>query len=141
MNKQEIQLSRKITNQILHQAQQSPEQEICGLLGAKEDVAYTCYPINNTAKKPETRFYMDEKQQINALATMRNNNEKLFAIYHSHPTAPATPSVTDIKLAAYPNAVYLIISLNTKGVLEIKGFKIDEKSTETVKELNLSLLP
>ncbi len=140
MNTQEIQIPRNITNQILHQAQLSPELEICGLIGAKNEIACTCYPIDNSAKTPETRFYMDEKQQINAFATMRNKNEELFAIYHSHPKSPATPSTTDIKLATYPDAVYLIISLNTKGVLEIRGFKINEKSTETLQELDLSLL-
>ena len=140
MNTKEIQIPRKITNQILHQAQLSPESEICGLIGAKNDIASICYPVENSANNPETRFYMDEKQQINALATMRNKNESLFAIYHSHPNSPAIPSSTDIKLAAYPDAVYLIISLNTKGVLEIRGFKINEKSTETIEELDLSLL-
>ncbi len=140
MNEKEIQIPRNITNQILHQAQLSPELEICGLIGEKNDIACTCYPIENNANNPEIRFYMDEKQQIDAFATMRNKNESLFAIYHSHPNSPAIPSATDIKQAAYPDAVYLIISLNTKGVLEIRGFKIDEKLTEIVEELNLSLL-
>jgi len=141
MTPKEIQISRKITNQILHLAQLSPDREICGLIGAQSDIASTCYPVDNSAKTPKNRFYMDEKQQISALAAMRNNNEELFAIYHSHPKSSATPSTTDIELAAYPDAVYLIISLNTKGVLEIRGFKINEQSAETVEELNLSLLP
>ncbi len=140
MNIKEIQLSRKITNQILHQAQISPELEICGLIGAKNDIACTCYPIENSADNPEIRFFMDEKQQISALSTMRNKNESLFAIYHSHPNSPAIPSATDIKLAAYPDAVYLIISLNIKGVLEIRGFQINDESTEIIEELDLSLL-
>jgi len=137
MNVKEIQLSRKITNQLLHAAQISPNQEICGLIGCKEDVASSCYPINNTADHPETRFLLDEKQQISAMATMRDKDETLFAIYHSHPTAPATPSETDIKMASYPDAIHLIISLNTKGVLEIRGFTIIDGS---VAEKTLSLI-
>lgn len=137
MNVKEIQLSRKITNQLLHAAQISPNQEICGLIGCKEGVASRCYPINNTADHPETRFLLDEKQQISAMAAMRDKNETLFAIYHSHPTAPARPSETDIKMASYPDAVHLIISLNTKGVLEIRGFTIIDGS---VTEKTLSLI-
>ncbi len=137
MNTKEIQLSRKITNQLLHAAQISPEQEICGLIGSIDGIASSCYPINNTAKQPETRFLLDEKQQINAMATMRAKNETLYAIYHSHPTAPAEPSTTDIKLASYPEAIHLIISLNTKGVLEIRGFTIIDGS---VAEKKLSML-
>jgi proteasome lid subunit RPN8/RPN11 len=139
MNTKEIQLSRKITNQLLHLAQVSPEHEVCGLIGSSNGIAKSCYPIKNTAQQAETRFELDSKQQIKAISSMRNKNEELFAIYHSHPTAPAIPSATDIKLATYPAAVFLIISLNTKGVLEIRGFKINNKSAEPVEELILSL--
>ena len=139
MKTTEIQLSRKITNQLLHLAQISPEQEVCGLIGSSNGIASTCYPVKNAAEHPKTRFELDAKQQINAISSMRERNEDLFAIYHSHPTAPAIPSATDIKLASYPDAVFLIISLNTKGVLEIRGFKINPKSVEPVEELTLSL--
>ncbi len=136
MNRKEIQLSRKITTQLLHLAQISPKQEICGLIGSVNGNAYTCYPIKNISDHPESRYQLDAKQQINALSIMREKNEEFFAIYHSHPTSPAIPSATDIKLATYPDAVYLIISLNTKGVLEIRGYKIIHQSVE---ELSLSL--
>jgi proteasome lid subunit RPN8/RPN11 len=136
MHKKEIQLSRKITNQLLHLAQISPNQEICGLIGSSNGIASTCYPIQNIAEQAETRFQLEPKQQIEALSTMRDNEESLFAIYHSHPSATATPSATDIKLASYPDAIYLIISLNTKGVLEIRAFNI---AGTDVEELALSL--
>jgi proteasome lid subunit RPN8/RPN11 len=137
MNTEEFQLSRKITTQLLHWAQLAPTQEICGLIGAKNHVASTCYPIDNIAKHPENRFTLDEKQQISAFSKMRDNNETLFAIYHSHPTAAAIPSETDIALSTYPDALYLIISLNTKGVLEMRGFKINKQS---VTDITLSLI-
>lgn len=136
MNKKEIQLSRKITNQLLHAAQISPDQEVCGLIGATDNIATSCYPIKNIATQPAIRFQLDEKQHISAISTMRDKGENLFAIYHSHPTAPAKPSATDIKLASYPDTLYLIISLNTKGILEIRGFSIIEQSVE---EIALSL--
>ena len=137
MNSKEIQLPRKIANQLLHLAQISPNQEICGLIGSLNGIASTCYPIKNTAEQPENRFQLDAKQQITALSSIRDNNEALFAIYHSHPSSPAIPSATDIELASYPDTAYLIISLNTKGILEIRGFKINQQSVE---DLTLSLL-
>jgi len=138
MKTNEIQLPRKITIQLLHLAQLSPNQEVCGLIGAKNNIANTCYPVENTSDHPETLFQLDAKQQISAISTMRDRNEDFFAIYHSHPTSPAFPSDTDVKLAAYPDALYLIISLSTKGILEMRGFKIID---ESVKEITLSLLP
>ena len=124
----EIQIPRKLANQLLHLAQQSPNLEVCGLISSKEGLAQHCYPINNVAEHPQQQFLLDAKQQISAMTQMRESNQKLFAIYHSHPTAPAFPSNEDLALFAYPAALYLIISLNTKGILEMRGFKIDQDS-------------
>ena len=121
---QEILLPRKLANQLLHLAQVSPDQEVCGLISGKNGYAQRCYPVLNVAEHPETQFLLDAQQQITAMTKMRDNGEELFAIYHSHPTAPAQPSITDIRSANYPNALTLIISLNTKGVLDMHCFKI-----------------
>ena len=119
----EIAIPRKIVQDLLHHAQQTPEQEVCGLISSQNNTPQRSYPIKNTADKPESFFNLDAQQQIQAMANMRDNNEQLFAIYHSHPTAPAIPSSTDIEQANYPDALYIIISLDTKGVLELRGYK------------------
>ena len=136
MTQDRFQIPRKITNQLLHLAQISPDFEICGLIGSKNGLPSTCYPVKNIAEQPRQRFQLDAKEQISAMAKMRDLGEQLFAIYHSHPSAPATPSVTDLELAVYPEALYLIISLNTQCILELRGFKMDSRS---VQEIALSL--
>lgn len=138
MTTDEICLPRKLTNRLLHLAQISPDNEICGLIGADVNGKPTsCYPIANSADTPRNRFLLDAGQQIAAMKQMRVKDERLFAIYHSHPSAPAIPSTTDIEQASYPEALHLIISLNTKGVLELRAFKIAGK---TVEEFPLSLI-
>ena len=132
MTPEEIQIPRKITTQLLHLAQISPEFEICGLIGSRNGLPSTCYPITNRAEQPQQRFLLDAAEQIAAMTGMRESGEALFAIYHSHPTAPAQPSAADLAMAAYPDALYLIISLNTKGILEMRGFKIDAESATEI---------
>ncbi|WP_305910119.1 M67 family metallopeptidase [Methylomarinum sp. Ch1-1] len=132
MKRHEIQLSRKLTTELLHLAQISPEAEICGLIGARDGQPTRCYPIDNIAARPDSRFELDPQQHIAAVAQMRENGEDLFAIYHSHPHAPAEPSATDIDMANYPEAIYLVISLNTKGILEMRGFNIVDKQVQEV---------
>jgi len=136
MTLEHIQIPRKIANQLLHLAQISPDLEVCGLIGSKNGLPNSCYPVKNIAEQPRQRFQLDASQQISAMATMRDQGETLFAIYHSHPAAPATPSISDLELASYPEALYLIISLDTKGILEMRGFKIIHKSAQ---EIALSL--
>ena len=128
MNSPDIQIPRKLTNQLLHLAQLSPDLEVCGLVSSLNGVPSHCYPVANVAEHPQQRFQLDAGQQISAMAKMRELGEDLFAIYHSHPSAPALPSTHDLEEATYPEALYLIISLNTKGILEMRGFKIDQKT-------------
>ena len=138
MKLQAIQLPRKLTHQLLHLAQATPDQEICGLIGANPaGLPSSCYPITNAASQPNQLFQLDAQQQIAAMKQMRERQETLFAIYHSHPSTPAEPSAADIEQASYPNVIHLIISLNTKGVLEIRAFLIEDRR---VTELGLSLI-
>ncbi len=127
-----IRLTRTIANRILEYAQASPQAEICGLLGGCGDEATGCYPVRNIATSPDCRYQMDPKEQIDALRHIRERGEELLAIYHSHPHGPAWPSATDLKEASYPEAVYLIISLETGGVLEMRGFRLRDGRAEEV---------
>lgn len=127
-----VKLPRPLVNELLHQAQLGADCEVCGLIGAHHGVPLRCYPVPNIAAEPQQRFMMDPKTQIDALRQMRERDESLFAIYHSHPTAPAAPSMMDRDEAGYPEALHLIISLNTKGVLEMRGFYIRDHAAQEV---------
>lgn len=125
-------LPRTLVNRILTQAQQQPETETCGLLGARNAEAAHYYPVKNIAADPATRFEMDPQQQIDAMKSMRENNEQLLAIVHSHPHSPPIPSAADMEAYGYPDAFYLIVSLNVKGVLEMRGYRQVEGNMERV---------
>ncbi|MDX1252138.1 MAG: M67 family metallopeptidase [Gammaproteobacteria bacterium] len=127
-----VKLPRPLVNQLLHQAQLGADHEICGLIGAWQGVPAHGYPVTNTAAAPKSRFAMDPKGQIDAMRQMRERDEDLFAIYHTHPASPALPSAIDLAEAAYPEALYLIISLNTQGVLEMRGFRLKNQNAEEV---------
>jgi proteasome lid subunit RPN8/RPN11 len=119
-----ISLPRHIINQILEQAQDSPGAEVCGLIGSRNGEPTRCYPVANDAEEPRHHFLMDPRQQIDAMRAMREEGESLFAIYHSHPDAPALPSAEDLQQAAYPEAYYLIASLATEGTLQLSAFQL-----------------
>lgn len=121
-----------LVNKILTHAQHSPEAEVCGLISAKEGAPGAVYPIANVAETPDRLFAMEPAAQIEAMRQMRETGEELFAIYHSHPHAPAEPSARDLEEATYPQALYLIVSLDTKGVLEMRGFRLHDGEIEKV---------
>ena len=127
-----IHLPRTIVNKLLSQAQSHADIEVCGLISAKAGQAENVYPVDNISLDKQHLFEMDPKNQIQAMKAMRENNEQLFAIYHSHPDTAAEPSIKDIAQSSYPETLYLIISLSTKGVLQIKGFYIKGNDIEAV---------
>jgi [CysO sulfur-carrier protein]-S-L-cysteine hydrolase len=131
-----IVLPRPLVNQILHQAQASPELEVCGLIAARAGRPLRVIPVMNVADQPQRLFAMDPVGQIDAQRRMREQGETLFGIYHSHPHSPAEPSATDLEQAGYPDALYLIVSLDTRGVLEMRGFRLrDGKATRVQLEI------
>ena len=59
---------------------------------------------------------------------MRDRGETLLAIYHSHPRAKnPEPSATDVRLAYYPSAVYLIVGLANEEP-SLRAFRIQERN-------------
>jgi len=111
--------------------------ECCGILAGKEDRISHLYRMKNTDKS-RVSYLMDPREQIKVFKEIRILGLELKAIYHSHPNHPAYPSTTDVELAYYPEAVYIIISINNNKETKIRGFRIlDEEITEA----ELSFLP
>jgi proteasome lid subunit RPN8/RPN11 len=125
-------LPRNIANKLFTLAQKNSAEETCGLIGAINGSATTVYSVENITAEKHRLFAMNPAKQIAAIKQMRDKDETLFAIYHSHPCSPAEPSLLDMQQAGYPDAVYLIISLNTKGVLEMKGFYLNDSTAEEI---------
>ena len=97
--------------------------ECCGIIGGQGDDLNNIYRIKNIDESKVT-YLMDPKEQIKVFKDMRNLGIDLRAIYHSHPNHPAYPSQTDVRLAYYPEAFYIIIAINDKKETEVRGFRI-----------------
>lgn len=127
-----VRFPRRLVNQMLQLAQKSPEEEICGLVSRDRHGYRKCYPVVNAADDKKHFFVLDPKGQIEAMRSMREHGEELAAIYHSHPDSPPQPSLTDIEQHEYPGVLYLIISLGTKGLPEMRGFHIHGREIREV---------
>lgn len=124
-----------ILTQIIAHARQEAPKEACGLISGQNGQAVKVYPITN-ADQSNTTYLMEPKEQFAAFKDMRQQGTELLAIYHSHPATEAYPSATDKKLAFYPDAFYIIISLASKQPV-VKAFTIKEGE---VKEQPISVI-
>ena len=123
-NIEQIKLPRTLINQLMTHAQGGNENEVCGFISSLNGEPVKTYPIINVATQRDKRFEMEPSAQIGAIKNMREEGEEIFAIYHSHPTSSAAPSQIDIDEFSYPEALSLIISLNTQGVLEMRAYRM-----------------
>ncbi len=125
--------------------------ECCGLLAGSNGTITRHYRITNSvakdaravevfdgadvkqlgalsdSTKAEVAYFMDPKEMLAAFKDMRQRNLDLTVIYHSHTHSPAYPSATDVGLAYYPDAAYLIISLENKSAPDLRAFWIKDR--------------
>lgn len=113
MKPEKVQLPPELRRQMIDVALASPGLEVCGLLGGTGDDLQSFYPVTNIDTDAARAFLMEPRQQIATMRMMRDRNESLRGIFHSHPATVAEPSATDRQQAAYPDVYYLIVSLQS----------------------------
>src|SRR5215211_8683452 len=123
-----LQLRREHVDAMIAHARETAPEECCGLIGGvSETHAATLYPLRNVTPNPELGYEAAPEDLFAAQRQMRERGEGLLAIYHSHPrSSDPSPSETDVRLAYYPSARYLIIALGGSEPV-IKAFSISER--------------
>ena len=123
-----LQLRREHVDAMIAHARETAPEECCGLIGGiSETRAVTLYRLRNVTPHPESAYEAAPEDLFAAQRQMRERGEDLLAIYHSHPRASdPSPFETDIRLAFYPTAKYLIIGLAGIEAV-IKAFSISER--------------
>lgn len=131
-----LKIPSNIYEEMISHAREDFPFECCGILAGTGDEISHIYRIKNTDQSRVT-YLMDPREQIRVFKEMRSLGMELKAIYHSHPNHPAYPSKTDVELAYYPEAVYIIISINNSRETEVRGFRILDKE---ITEVDLNFL-
>ncbi len=103
--------------------------EVCGLLGIEADGTIHHFTITND-ERSMTYYVMNPKELLRAMRDIEDNEWEMV-IYHSHTHTRAYPSETDIRLAAYPEATYAIVTLQDRDHPDIRAYRIlDGEVTE-----------
>jgi [CysO sulfur-carrier protein]-S-L-cysteine hydrolase len=123
---QEFQLPEDMFNDIVGHALREAPRECCGVLTGRGGSPERLRPMTNVADG--NRFYEIDPTQLIELEfqELPKDDSEIVAIYHSHPESPAYPSRTDVELAFWPEAVYLICSLEHPAEPVVRGFRIHD---------------
>ena len=111
-------VSADVRHALEQHAQAEAPNEACGLLVLRDGVAERYEPGRNLAASPY-RFELDVDPEVWFL----EDDGYELAVFHSHVSAPARPSRTDVEnIGLWEGRPYLILSLGTG---ELAAFTIE----------------
>ena len=113
-----------IDEMIAHSREDDPN-ECCGIIAGKDGAATQLYRAKNAEASPY-RYNVDPKDLLRIYRDIDGNGWDVLAIYHSHTHTEAYPSPTDVKLAAWPEAYYVIVSLEDDANPVLRAFRIED---------------
>ena len=117
-----MKLSRALYDEMVSHARAEAPNECCGMVATSDGEAVKVYPAVNAAASP-LRYEIDGAEQYRIQMEIDDAGHDLGAIYHSHTRSKPYPSQTDINLAFYPEALYVIVGL-AGGEPEVRAFHI-----------------
>jgi proteasome lid subunit RPN8/RPN11 len=122
-------LDRAFYQEIVEQGLREFPNECCGLIAADDGAPVRVFPMRNADASPAT-YRLDGKEQLQVFEELDAKGWDLWAIYHSHTHTDAYPSETDIKLAFYPEARYLLLSIADRERPVLRSFRILDGQVE-----------
>ena len=105
-----MRIARSLLDQIIAQARAEAPDECCGMIASVDGEAVAVHPAENKAHSP-LRYEIDGMEQYRIQTAIEDAGHDLGAIYHSHTRSAPEPSQTDINLAFYPDALYIIVGV------------------------------
>jgi len=105
-----VRISRALLDEIVAHARAEAPNECCGMIAAQDGTAVAVHRARNTAASP-LKYEMDGMEQYKIQTAIEDAGLELGAIYHSHTRSAPEPSQTDINLAFYPEALYVIVGV------------------------------
>ena len=121
-------LPHALWDQLVAWARAGYPNEACGMLSGTDahergGVPIAFHGMTNAAASPY-RYLIDAGEQLRLMLALDDADQVVWGIFHSHVRSPAVPSPTDIGLAFYPDALYLLCSLADADAPEVRAWRI-----------------
>ena len=126
-----MQFAPEHIDEIVAHAREEAPNECCGIVASSGGATVKVFRATNAEASP-VRYSLDPREQYEITKEIETRGWELGAIYHSHTRSPAYPSQTDVNLAFYPDALYVIVSLAGENAPDLRAFKIAGEQIEEV---------
>jgi len=124
-------LTDVLFKEVVEQGLREFPNECCGVIAAENGVPVKVFTMRNADASPVT-YRLDPKEQLKVWDELDEQGWDLWGIYHSHTHSEAYPSETDRRQAFYPDAYYILLSLQDreKPVMRFYTIQDDEIAEE-----------
>jgi len=112
-----INLPRTLVNQLLHAAQQHPSQVYWGIISGHDGNPEHCHALNE-GPQPSWQVFSTLRKALT------QDQEQAWALYCSTTQEIRVPNSSELERMKIPR--YLGISLGTRGVLQLRGWQIED---------------
>lgn len=118
-----LRLPKQYVDDMVKHAQEDDPDECCGIIAGRNGRPTKLYRMTNVEHSPY-RYSMDPKELFKTYREIEDSGSELMAIYHSHTHTEAYPSATDVRLASWPEAFYILVSLMSKESPAVRSYRI-----------------
>jgi len=118
-----LRLPQSFIDEMVAHAKEDAPNECCGIIAGVDGTATKLFRAKNAEASPY-RYSVDSDDLFRIFRECDGNGWDFLAIYHSHTASEAYPSPTDVRLAFWPEAYYLLVSLEDAATPVVRAFRI-----------------
>jgi len=118
-----VQLPQGFIDEMIAHAKEDAPNECCGIIAGQNGRAAKLFRAKNAEASPY-RYNVEPKDLFRIFRECEENGWSFLAIYHSHTASEAYPSPTDVRLATWPEAYYVLVSLQDADKPVVRAFRI-----------------
>jgi proteasome lid subunit RPN8/RPN11 len=120
-----LRLSGAFVEEMIEHALEDAPNECCGIIAGKDGQAEKLFRAKNAEASPY-RYKVDDKDLFRIYRECSDKDWDFLAIYHSHTASEAYPSPTDVRLAFWPDAYYVLVSTKDPDSPVVRAFRITD---------------
>ena len=109
-------------DQMVEHARREAPNECVGVLGTRDGEPELLVEAENARRSP-LAYEIAPQELLRVHDRLDEDDLEVGAIYHSHTRTEPVPSQTDINLAFYPEALYIIVGLAGEDP-DVRAFRI-----------------
>lgn len=116
-------LPQSYIDEMIAHAKEDAPNECCGIIAGANGRAEQLYRAINAEASPY-RYSVEPRDLLRIYRDADEQGWEFMVIYHSHTHTEAYPSPTDVRLAAWPEAFYVLVSLMDGEKPAVRAFRI-----------------